>query len=277
MVSIAGRARQLCALQGVKTGFLGKSTAARVAEPTVAAPSAPAGPSEAAVAASTPAALSAPAPEVTHAADTPDPAGPAPPDTTVASEPVDHPSAAEPAREDEEDEKDKGLPPNAGNGLDLEKYSWTQTLGDLTLVIPVPPGTRGRDCQVDMKAKHLTAGVKGAPVLDGPLHADIVVDDCYWNCDGKALEITLQKKDTMNWWACVVDGEPRVNTQKVQPENSKLSDLDGETRQTVEKMMFDQRQKALNRPTSDQMKQQDMLKKFMDAHPEMDFSNAKVM
>lgn len=164
-----------------------------------------------------------------------------------------------------------------GNGGTTDKYVWTQTLSELNVVIPVPPGTKTKLVNVEIKNKRLKVGLKGdTPLVDGELHKRVIVDDSFWTLeDGREIAINLQKDNKMEWWSCVVVGDPEIDTKKVQPENSKLGELDGETRQTVEKMMYDQKQKALGLPTSEEEKKQEMLKKFMAAHPEMDFSNAK--
>merc|ERR1740136_222087 len=158
----------------------------------------------------------------------------------------------------------KGAVP-VDNGGVCDNYRWMQTLQDLQVSVPVPAGTKAKGSEV---------------LIEGDFHASVKVDDCTWSLgdegDERLVQITLQKVNQMEWWKCVCVGPPEINTQKVEPENSKLSDLDGETRQTVEKMMFDQRQKAAGLPTADEMGKQDMLKKFMEQHPEMDFSKAKI-
>ncbi|EGX96441.1 nuclear movement protein nudC [Cordyceps militaris CM01] len=178
-------------------------------------------------------------------------------------------------------------------------YKWTQTIGELDINFTVPGNLKSRDLVVEIKKLKLTAGIKGqepiinvrAPLTAPPMtpeanyqqgdlpHA-ILVDDSTWtlstNADGtKTAEIHLDKVNKMEWWAHIVTDAPMIDVTKIQPENSKLSELDGQTRGMVEKMMFDQRQKEQGLPSSDEQKKADILKKFQAQHPEMDFSKAK--
>ena len=157
-------------------------------------------------------------------------------------------------------------------------YRWTQTLEDVTVVYLVPEGTRGRDLDVRITEKSLQFGFKGKePIFTGTLCKPCVEDESFWSVvDGRELTMTLTKAKGMEWWKAVCVGDPEIDTQKVTPEDSKLSDLDPETRATVEKMMFDQRQKQMGLPTSEEIQKQEMMRKFMEQHPEMDFSGAKI-
>jgi len=156
-------------------------------------------------------------------------------------------------------------------------YRWRQELSELDLTIEVPKGTRGKNLTVVIKKNYLSVGLKGQePIMAGDLHKDIKVEDSTWTLEDQSIVLVhLEKVNKMEWWAHVLTHHPKIDTTKIVPENSKLSDLDGETRGMVEKMMFDNQQKQLGKPTSDELKKQELLKRFQDQHPEMDFSKAK--
>ncbi|CAI7640532.1 unnamed protein product [Penicillium pancosmium] len=162
-------------------------------------------------------------------------------------------------------------------------YKWTQTIRDVDVSAPIPANIKGRDMEVVLTKNKLKVAIKGqAPIIEGDFPHSILVDESSWTLEttptppGKEVNIHLDKVNKVEWWPHVVTGAPKIDVTKIQPENSSLSDLDGETRAMVEKMMYDQRQKESGGMTSDEQRKADLLKKFQADHPEMDFSNAKM-
>lgn len=152
-------------------------------------------------------------------------------------------------------------------------YKWEQTLEDVTVSVIVPPGTTSKMVNCKITKTHLVVGVKGqTPIIDGDLSEEVKASDSMWSIqdvsNGREIQVMLQKKKTMQWWKCVITGDPEIDTSKIEPENSKLSDLDPETRATVEKMMFDQRAKASGQPTSDELRNRELLAKIARENPD---------
>ena len=122
-----------------------------------------------------------------------------PPAATETQEPVTPPPAptGEEGKGEEGEEEDDGTPPPEGNGGTVEgKYKWTQTLSEVSIVIPVPKGTKGRDLTVVIKKDKFSIKVRGHKFeggeIDGKLSKSIVVDDSFWTLeDNEAVVVQV--------------------------------------------------------------------------------------
>ncbi|KAJ9457751.1 Protein BOBBER 1 [Diplonema papillatum] len=177
-----------------------------------------------------------------------------------------------------------GIAPSETCGCTYEDlgYSWAQDESDVTVTVPIPAGTRGKMLDVQIGTTTLKAGLKGKPpVIDGTMFSRVKEEDSTWSIeDSDKLVLHLEKANLKyeEWWDCVVTNHPKINMKKLKPPPKKLHSLEEGAQATIEKMMFDQHQKRLGKPTSDELKMQEALEKFKEQFPGQplpDLSNVK--
>ncbi|KAJ1483809.1 nuclear movement family protein [Baffinella frigidus] len=166
-----------------------------------------------------------------------------------------------------------------GPSLCNGRYTWTQSLREIIVEVPLPAGTTAKMLDVQILPGRLDARLKGAEgtLVDGEWEDAIFADECMWYLEDGYLVLTIAKQGEMTWWKRIIKGDAAIDIKKIEPETSNLDDLAPDLRQTVEKMMHDQRQKAAGLPTTAEKDTQEKLKSFMAMHPEMDFSKVAGM
>lgn len=154
------------------------------------------------------------------------------------------------------------------NGAQLENYTWSQTLTDIDVRVPVDPSITAKDIKVDIKNDRLSVIVlkpQRKTVLDGQLLNRIKVEDSLWNLDKgtSVVQINLEKTKEIMWKSVIV-GDREIDLSKV--DNTKnISDFDEEAQTAIQRVTYDHHQKMLGKPTSGQQKAYDMLHKAWDA------------
>ena len=165
------------------------------------------------------------------------------------------------------------------NGSIYEKYKFTQTLNEITITISYPTQIRGKDVNCKITNESLFIQIKGETFINGKLQYPIKKGDSCWTIEDKRnVVIDLIKQKGMQWWSCAIIGDEEIDIKKIKAETvDDINQFDDETRETVQRMMFDQRQKEQGLPTSDEIDKLKILEDFKKQHPEMDFSDTKIL
>jgi len=158
------------------------------------------------------------------------------------------------------------IPCNDRCGCDYGPYSFEQNDAEVTVIFPLPPNTTSKALDVRIATSTLFVCLKGQPVplLQGQLFKPIKAAESLWSIEErKRLIVTLTKGNVQyeEWWPHVVIGERQIDMKTLKPPTKHIREFDDATQATVAKMMFDQNQKRMGLPTSDQLQMEEMLRK----------------
>lgn len=158
--------------------------------------------------------------------------------------------------------------PESYNGAIRDNYSWSQNLREVDVKITVPETIKsGKQVKVDLSSSKLKVSIckdnNWETLIDGTLKFKINIEKSIWTLDkGKYIFINLEKIQE-RWWEALLEGEPTIDVQKI--DNSQpFEELDQEAQAKIDELMYNQHQKILGKPTSNQQKVQEILKDAWD-------------
>ncbi|CAF0879344.1 unnamed protein product [Adineta steineri] len=154
--------------------------------------------------------------------------------------------------------------PETYNGAERDLYLWTQTINDIDVRVKIPKTIKkGKEVKVNLTKQHIKVDIIESntfkTIIDSDLPWAIRAEDSTWSLvPGEYILISMEKA-LERWWENVLVDEKKINLKNIQPEKS-MEDLGQEEQMKIHQMMYDQRQKAMGLPTSEEQKYQDIMK-----------------
>ncbi|XP_029658820.1 nudC domain-containing protein 3 isoform X1 [Formica exsecta] len=161
------------------------------------------------------------------------------------------------------------------NGAVRDNYIWTQTLNDLDVLVKIPEHVKiskdtirvnisSDEVKIDVKPLNSSTNFKWDNIFNGKLSFKIRKDESIWNIEaGKHINIHLEKA-TERWWEALIVDEPKIDLSKIDC-SKHFDDMIPEEQMKVQKLMWNQQQKLLGKPTSEEIKMETTLKQAWNA------------
>ncbi|XP_043248893.1 nudC domain-containing protein 3 [Colletes gigas] len=164
------------------------------------------------------------------------------------------------------------------NGAVRENYTWSQSISDLDVLIKLPSCIKtAKDLRVDLESKEIKIEARTrkketeeshnsewTTIFVGEFSFKIRKDESVWSIvPGKHISIHFEKVSE-RWWEALIIGEPKIELNKIDCSRN-LDEMGLEEQMKVQELMWNQQQKFLGKPTSEEIKMEKILKKAWDA------------
>ena len=161
------------------------------------------------------------------------------------------------------------------NGGRTSKYSWSQSITDVDLKIPIPPFLKtSKELSIEIRSQSINVSLKKDPPADSGLDSKVLLagtlkekircDESLWSLiPGEHIAINLEKFH-QKWWDGLLDGDDEIDRSSIDT-TQHVHDFDEQTQCDIRKVMYDRDQKMMGKPTSEEQKTHSLLEKAWDA------------
>ncbi|XP_026490835.2 nudC domain-containing protein 3 [Vanessa tameamea] len=151
------------------------------------------------------------------------------------------------------------------NGAIRENYTWSQTIMDIDVTIKLPPDIKSsKDLKVTLNPGDICVACRnGDIILKDKLPFKIKTIDSFWSLSENRLLIHLEKVQE-RWWNKLLNKEEEIDLSKIDCSRP-LNELPEDSIAKVRELQWNQEQKLKGLPTSDEIRNIEILKKAWNA------------